>query len=186
MLVDWVRVHADPDVPPPATGPRPKAAAFTPPTGTIPGIIEAEHFDAGGEGVGFHDSDGFNQGCELRHGEGVDIERCADSGTGFDVGWTAPGEWLAYTATVARAGTYTLDARVASESEGGTFHLELDGRDLPGPMKIPATGGWQTWTTVASKPFRLPKGRVTLKIVFDAAGPAGACGNLNRLEFRHP
>lgn len=184
VVVDWVRVHADPTFPAPTSGPRPQAAAFTPPPLAIPGLIEAEHFDAAGEGTGFHDSDGLNQGCELRNAEGVDLERCTDSGTGFDVGWTAPGEWLAWTVQVAKTGTYTLAARVACEPEGGTFHLELAGKDLTGPLKIPATGGWQVWTTVTSKPFRLRKGRQTLQLVFDAAGPSGSLGNLNRLEFR--
>ncbi len=195
VIVDWIRVHADPGFPPPTTGARPAAALFTPPALRVPGVIEAEHFDAGGEGTGYHDSDGRNQGCELRNADAVDLERCADSGTGYresasdspswgyDVGWTAPGEWLAYTATVAASGTYTLAARVASEPAGGTFHLELGGQDLTGPLQIPATGGWQTWTTVTSNPFRLPAGRRTLRLVFDAAGPAGSCGNLNRLEF---
>ncbi len=186
VIVDWVRVHADPAFPPPTTGPRPAAAPFIPPALVIPDVIEAEHFDAAGEGTGYHDSDGLNQGCELRNGEGVDIERCTDSGTGFDVGWTAPGEWLAYTVTVAKAGTVTAAARVACEPEGGTFHLELDGKSLTGPMKIPATGGWQAWTTVTAKPFRLPQGRHTLKLVFDAAGPTGSVGNVNRLVFEKP
>lgn len=185
MIVDWVRVSADPNFPGPTTGPRPKAGSFTPPTHVIPGIIEAEHFDVGGEGVGYHDTDAFNQGCELRRGEGVDLERCADSGTGFDVAWTAPGEWLAYTVNVATRGAYRLNARVASQDAGGTFHLESAGRHLTESLRIPDTGGWQTWTTVTAK-VTLPAGRQTLKLVFDAPGAGDGCGNLNRLAFEKP
>jgi hypothetical protein len=44
-----------------------------------------------------------------------------------------------------------MDARVASSSAGGSFHIELNraGGNLTGTLMIPDTGGWQTWTTVS-------------------------------------
>ncbi len=40
---------------------------------TIPGIIEAEDFELGGEGVGYHDSTTKNQGigCRLEEAPGI-------------------------------------------------------------------------------------------------------------------
>src|SRR5438552_2565558 len=40
----------------------------------IPGTIEAENFDKGGEGVAYHDTDAANLGGQYRTTEGVDIE----------------------------------------------------------------------------------------------------------------
>ncbi len=79
--------------------------AQTPFSGTpiaLPGRIEAENFDKGGEAVGYHDNDAANLGASYRTTEGVDIEACAEGG--YDVGWTNPGEFIAYTVNVASAG----------------------------------------------------------------------------------
>lgn len=65
---------------------------------TIPGIVELEEFDKGGEGVAFHDTDMDNSGnvyCSL---EGVDLFSIA--GGGYGVGWTHSGEWMQYTVNV--------------------------------------------------------------------------------------
>ncbi len=56
---------------------------------------------------------------------------------GYDVGWISAGEWLAYSVNVKAAGSYVLEARVASPSEGGTFHVEFDGVNVTGPLTIP-------------------------------------------------
>src|SRR5438094_656065 len=52
----------------------------------IPGTVQAEDFDNGGEGVAYHDTTYGNNGGQYRGGD-VDIE--AASGGGFDVGWIA-------------------------------------------------------------------------------------------------
>ena len=67
--------------------------------------IEAENYDVGGEGVGYHDTTPGNQGGAYR-AEDVDVR--ASSGGGFVVGWIAAGEWLAYTVDVPVAGVYTI------------------------------------------------------------------------------
>ena len=116
----------------------------------IPGKIEAEDFDTGGEGVAYHDNEAANQGNEYRTLEGVDIEECTDTGGGYNTGWTESGEWMEYTVDVAAAGSYTFEARVASNASGGTFHVEFDGVDKTGTLTAPGTGGWQEWTTVST------------------------------------
>src|SRR5438093_13559097 len=67
---------------------------------TINQKIEAEYFDLGGEGVGYHDTTTANLGGVLRAGEGVDLAATLDTGGGFCVNNTAPGEWLDYTVNV--------------------------------------------------------------------------------------
>src|SRR5205823_2552587 len=85
----------------------------------VPGTIQAENFDNGGEGVAYHDSGPNNLGGAVRQ-TGVDIE--AASGGGYDVAWIAAGEWTNYTVNVPSAGTYTVQLRVASPN-GGNMHV---------------------------------------------------------------
>lgn len=143
----------------------------------IPGKVEVENFNTGGEGVAYHDTDATNQGGAYRPTEGVDIEACADTGCGFDVGWTANGEWMKYTVNVQSSGTYNLDFRVASAVAGGALHLEVDNNNVTGSLSVPNTGGWQNWTTVSKGGVSLSAGQHILKWVTDAAG-----GNYNWLN----
>jgi beta-glucanase (GH16 family) len=95
---------------------------------TVPGTVEAEDYDLGGQGIAFNDTNPDNNGGAYRPAEGVDLERTMDAGSGVNVGWTVPGEWLEYTIDVV-AGTYDLEVRVASGVGGGTLHMEFDGID---------------------------------------------------------
>jgi N-acetyl-anhydromuramyl-L-alanine amidase AmpD len=145
--------------------------------------IQAEDFDAGAEGVAYHDSDAANRGGKYRS-TGVDIQTTTDTGGGFNVGYTRAGEWLDYTTTIATAGAYTLDFRVASAATGGTFHLEVDGVNLTGAINIANTGGWQTWTTVSRSNVNLAAGKHVLRLRMDANGSTGSVGNFNWLKLR--
>ncbi len=116
----------------------------------VPGQINGENFDNGGEGVAYHDTDASSEG-------------------GFDVGWTAAGEWLNYTINVATAGNYTVQLRVASPG-GASLHLGFNtASNVWKVVPVPATGGWQTWTTV-SVPVTLGAGRQQMTLLFDTGG----------------
>jgi hypothetical protein len=143
---------------------------------SVPGTVQAEDFDEGGEGVAYHDTTSGNAGGQYRATR-VDIQRTTDLGGGYNVGWMAPGEWLNYTVSVATAGTYTLKARVGADGPGGTFHVTLGGRDVTGPLTIPDTGGWQRWTDVAAT-VTLQAGVQWIRFVADGAGATGVFGNL--------
>jgi hypothetical protein len=146
----------------------------------LPGMVQAEDFDDGGEGVGYHDLTTGNTGGAYRATD-VDIEPTTDTGGGYNIGWMRAGEWLEYTVTVAAAGTYAVSVRVAVKSDGGTFHVEFGGVDKTGPLKVPNTGGWQTWTTVR-KTVTLAAGTQVMRLVLDANGSTGVFGNVNYLE----
>jgi len=146
----------------------------------LPGTIQAENFDKGGTGVAYNDTTSSNDGGQYRTTEGVDIEVTSDTGGGYDVGWTKPGEWLNYTVNVATAGTYTIEARVAASGAGGTFHIEANGVDKTGPMTIPNTGGWQTWTTISKSNVSLSAGSQIWRLVIDSAGTV--VGNINYIK----
>jgi hypothetical protein len=145
------------------------AAAQTP-HGTaawaIPGKIEAEDFDNGGEGVAYHDLTPTNTQGQYRTTEGVDIEAATEGG--YNVGTIQTGEWLEYTVNVAQAGIYTLQARVAAIAAGKTFHVELNGQNISGTITVPNTAGWQTWANVNVTTPALTTGQKVLRVVFDA------------------
>jgi hypothetical protein len=147
----------------------------------LPGVIQAEDFDQGGASVAYADSTPGNSGGVYRTGD-VDVEATTDSGGGYNVGWAQAGEWLAYTVNVAAAGTYNVDVRVASTAQGGVFHVEANGADITGPLTIPSTGGWQTWTTIRRSGVTLGAGSQRWRLVMDSNGATGWVGNFNDIR----
>jgi hypothetical protein len=152
---------------------------------SLPGVIQAENFDEGGSGVGYLDNSTTNSGGKYRS-TGADIGASTDSGGGYYVGWTAAGEWLNYSVTVATAGTYDFDVRVASGGAGGKFHIEVNGADKTGALTVPNTGGWQTWTTIIKTGIVLSAGSQTVRLVMDGNGSTGAVGNFNWIQVAAP
>ncbi len=148
----------------------------------VPGPIEAENFDEGGEGLAYHDTTAGNSGGKFRQTD-VDIESTTDAGGGFSIGYAASGEWLAYSINVSASGTYTMQARVASLTGGGTFHIEIDGVNVSGVLAVPNTGGWQLWQTVTRSGIALTAGPHVMRVVFDGAGTIGYVGNLNYIRW---
>jgi regulation of enolase protein 1 (concanavalin A-like superfamily) len=151
----------------PFPGPNPAA---------IPGTIELENFDTGGEGVAYHDNEAANQGGQGRTTEGVDIEACSEGG--LNIGWTTTGEWYEYTVNVATAGNYNIDVRAASMFAGGTFHIEFNGVDKTGLFTTVSTNGWQNWTTISKANIALTAGVQVMRVFLDNAN-----FNLNRITF---
>ena len=66
----------------------------------MPGTVQAEDFDDGGQLVAYRDEEPENNGGEYRD-TGVDIQLSGDIGGGFNVGWIRAGEWMNYTVNVA-------------------------------------------------------------------------------------
>jgi hypothetical protein len=148
------------------------------PNGTpwpIPGTIEVENFDNGGEGVAFHDNDAINSGGQGRTALGVDTENCSEGG--LNIGWTNTGEWYEYTVNVS-PGSYNIEVRAASTFSGGTFHIEFNGVDRTGLFTVTNTGGWQTWATISKTGISLSGGQQVMRIYLDNAN-----FNLNRITF---
>jgi endoglucanase len=159
----------------------------------IPGVITATDYDMGKSGIAYSDlwvmKDGSNDNGTGNNGwnyrnDGVDIEVCTDTDArnkGFNIGWIDSKEWTQYTIDVKQSGAYTLTARYASGGSGGTFHLEKDGVSISGPIKVSATGGWQTWKSITIPNVILYEGIQKIKFVFDVASY-----NLNFIELKDP
>jgi len=141
----------------------------------IPGKIQCEFYDLGGEGVAYHDKDTINNGSgklnpangtflnEFRMHEGVDISYTKSNDIDHNpfnlveplmdqlyVGWTEPGEWICYTVKVNNTGTYSVGIMYTGSGDGG-ISLDMDGRVLTDPIKIPSTRNekepvaWRQW-----------------------------------------
>ncbi len=143
----------------------------------VPGWIEFEHFDEGGEGISYHDTTIANLPNQYRKGDGVDV--AADAGAG--VGWAGPGEWLEYTVDVAYEAQYDVDVYLAAPSAGPQYYLMVDGTNVAGTVNVPATGGWSTWQAVRSSGIALTAGRHRVALVVMAAG-----FNLDRMQWSLP
>jgi hypothetical protein len=130
----------------------------------IPGRVQCEAYDRGGEGVAYHDSDAKNNGSgslnpldgqylnEFRKDEGVDISytkfrdqiddnpfnRVKTEPDQLYVGWTEPGEWVNWTVDIQNEGDYFVNIMYTS-NRGGTIGLELNGRKLVDSIEIPST-----------------------------------------------
>jgi hypothetical protein len=113
----------------------------------------------------------------------VDIENTSDTGGGYNVGWTAGGEWLKYSINAAVDGLYNLQVRVASSGDGGTFHIEFDGVNKTGAMVNSDSGGWQTWRTLTKNNIGLTAGPHVMRLVMDSSGANGTIGNFNHFLF---
>jgi endonuclease/exonuclease/phosphatase family metal-dependent hydrolase len=160
----------------------PAAAPAAPPAGTsspflgsavsIPGTINAQDFDNGGEGVAYHDTTSGNAGGAYRGGD-VDLQSSTDGGN--NIGWIADGEWLNYSVNVAAGGNYTVQLRVASPNGGASMHVGFDTSKVWSSVSVPSTGAWQNWTTV-NVPVTLSAGRQVMTLLFDRAGL-----NINRM-----
>ena len=118
----------------------------------IPGIIQAENFDKGGEKLTFHDSDSNREGdTEYRtDAEGVDFVK-GNGGTA--IGYTAKGEWLEYSIDVKQAGTYEYIATVSSGVSGSGFNIGMfinSKLTTLAKVSVPQTGNndWSKYTTV--------------------------------------
>lgn len=164
-----------------------EASSATKPFGgtaqVIPGVVEAEHYDEGAPGAAYHDVDPQNQGADYRGETQVDIEKRPDASNGHGIGWVREGEWVAYTVEVKEAGVYDLEIPVASNKAGGTFHIEIDGADVSGPITIPDTGGWDKLKTITAKTIALETGVQVMKLVMDKDGESGGIGDIDLVRF---
>lgn len=131
-------------------------------TASLPGRIEAEDFDRGGEGISYHDLTPGNQGGYYRAAEDVDIIN--PYANGYVVSDFQTGEWLKYTFSVAQAGSFKIQLLVSSTSASSRFHVEIDGFDVTGPQKIPNTGaGSFTW--IGPGGINIKAGQHVMKVV---------------------
>lgn len=132
----------------------------------VPGRLEAERYDRGGEGIAYHDTESANIGLAFRPDEGVDIEGSAVGD--FDIYWIVAGEWVEYTIQVDKAGIFDIKPYVATVPGFGEFRVLVDGEDVSGRRRVPSTGGWQFWRAVSVPNVPIEAGEHILRFEFDS------------------
>lgn len=141
----------------------------------IPGKIECEFYDLGGEGIAYHDTDEVNNGSgklnpvngnplnEFRLKDGVDISYTKTDSIDdtpytkvpikmkqLYVGWTQPTEWINYTVQVKKSGMYKIGVLYTANGDGA-ISIAVNGKDATGNMKIESTHddkdpvAWRQW-----------------------------------------
>jgi hypothetical protein len=111
--------------------------------------------------------------------KGVQTENTTDDGGGLNVGWIDNNDWMEYKISIPVAGDYEISYRIASQSGGGVADL-LIVETLAQKTMLPATGGWQTWSTVQGDSLiTLPEGETTIKVKAASGG-----FNLNWWQLR--
>jgi Carbohydrate binding module (family 6) len=141
----------------------------------IPGRVECEFYNTGGEGVAYHDSDSVNNGSgklnpangeylhEFRMHEGVDISYTKTGDIDNNhynkvprdmnqlyVGWTVPGEWINYTVKVNKTAAYQVGLMYTANGDG-TIALDVDGNEIAKDLKVTSTHDdadtvkWRQW-----------------------------------------
>ncbi len=146
----------------------------------IPGRIEAENYDIGGEGVSYSDMDALNKGGFYRN-DRVDIVALdsADTAKGYAIGYTLSGEWLEYTVDVLEDAAYKMTARIASGSDNSSFLLSLDGKAITDTIKVPNTGNWSDYSIIDIASGELSSGLHVLRLEITSS-----YANIDWLEFR--
>ena len=117
---------------------------------------------------------------------GLGTEDTADDGGGSNIGYTDTGDYADYKIFTNSASKYSIDFRVASESNGGKIALSLVEQNtsreyvILSELDIPSTGGWQDWVTVTGNlENNIPKGIFVLRLkVLDGGF------NMNWMQFR--
>jgi hypothetical protein len=148
---------------------------------TLPGTVFAADYDYGREGLAYHDDYATrtdyrelkptNRGGAYRN-DGVDIQAVKDEGSnGFAVAHTTTGEWLSYTVTVPKAGTYAVQLRAtATGSTPARLRLQL-GPNTVGTFTVtPAATEAAGWQTANGGTVALPAGTHTLKLYVEQPG----------------
>ena len=151
---------------------------------SLPGVIQAENFDKGGEGLSFHDSDSNREGdANYRtDAEGVDFVK---GNGGTCIGYTAANEWLEYSVNVTEAGKYAYEATVSSGTTNSGFRIQLvNGTQTItlATVNVPQTGSndWGTYTVVKGNLNRnLAEGNQILRFTI-----TGANCNIDKVEFK--
>lgn len=158
--------------------------AFSGEPAAIPGIIETENYDEGGNRFSFYDKDAANKG-EIYREDAVDIvtlegATCnGDACKGYAIGYTEAGEWLEYSVKVAADGKYGVRANVATASETSKIQLLVDGKGLLDTVTIDKVDTtWNVYKEIDIGTANLTAGEHILKLAI-----AGSYVNVDWLKF---
>jgi len=156
---------------------------------TIPGTIEAENYNLGGEGIAYHDTEEqnlavLNGSPRYRTDDGVDVQMGNNIN---NISYTQAGEWSNYTITVPATGIYDFEFRVASGDAAGGKSIKLQmvnpntgvATDLGQTGNFPNTGSYNTYISKIVTGVNLTEGQNTFRVLF-----TGSNTNLDKINIK--
>lgn len=151
----------------------------------LPGTLQAENFDAGAEGISFHDSDTRNEGTTAYRTDGGGVDIVNGNGN-YAIGYTNAGEWLEYTVNVTKAGYYTYDAYASSGVTTSSFSLSLRKGDdlipLTESLSVPCvtSNNWDNYRALHGRLLvKLEKGEQIIRLNI-----TGSTCNIDKVVFK--
>ncbi|MCQ2198381.1 MAG: glycoside hydrolase family 11 protein [Paludibacteraceae bacterium] len=142
---------------------------------TIPGIVEAEDYDKGGQNVAYYDTDKPNRDSLYRN-DRVDI---VESPTGYAIGYTMAGEWTEYTVNVEETADYDIEVYMSNGGSDPVFDLSIDG-DSVTSFTCKSQGDWDTYAA-AMQTVRLTEGEHVLRLTVGKS-----YSNIDYMKFSKP
>lgn len=106
---------------------------------------------------------------------GIQTENCNDAGAGLNIGYLDTNDFIEYYVNAKYSGTYKVDFRVGSVSNGSFVLLE-DGK-AKSSINVSSTGGYQSWSTISNN-IHLDAGNHILRLNISTPG-----WNLNYMVF---
>ena len=153
----------------------------------LPGTVQAEDFDKGGDGVTYHDSNSNKEGDASSYRsdcEGVDI---VNGNGGKAIGYTNTDEWLEYTVNVTKTGYYNYTVFASSGTTGSGFRLQIRKDngfvDLTNNISVPQTASsdWSKYTSITGKTLiELEEGKYIIRLTI-----TGSSCNIDKMVFEH-
>lgn len=115
--------------------------------------------------------------------QGIQNLKGTDGGECIFLGATEPGDWVAFS-NLNLSGVKRLACRVASPHDNGLLEVRVGSPTGPlvGDLKVPKTGGYETWTT-APLEIRQPAPAGDIYFVFKPRTPGGPQGGLMNINW---
>ena len=151
---------------------------------TLPGTLQIEDFDEGGEGLTYHDKDTKNEGTTAYRTDSEGVDLVTGNG-GYAIGYSSSGEWLEYTVNIAESGIYSYEAFASCGNNNNpafTVSQMDDGKATPlFQISVPQTdnGTWATYKSLKGTiGVPLEAGTHILRVTVDRSD-----GNLDKIIF---
>jgi uncharacterized repeat protein (TIGR02543 family) len=116
---------------------------------TIPGTIEAEHYDLGGQDVTYHDATpGQERPSGIREDQDVDVQLFTGATSDYGIGFTLNGtygepEWTEYTINASQTAYYDISFFGTAFKPEREVSMYIDGTKVIGPTQIPEAASYK-------------------------------------------
>ena len=163
-------------------------------THDVPGTVEAEDYDLGGEGIAWsYKNSSLGSQRSYRPDDAVAI---SGGNGGLVLGNTSAGDWTRYTLNVTQEGSYEVDVVCSSGADNGSFTLYVDEEEACRIQRVP-NEGWDKYSPLTVKNVQLRGGRRIFKwltgggmdvdkFVFRRTGDLAADGTTGAFPYTYP